>query len=125
MFCPECECEYLEGITECVDCRIRLVQKLPRPEETEIPEETQPQNDVMVEIRNYPGMGYGSIIRDFLAENGIPAFLSSGGFFPTERIMVPEPLAKKAETLIMEFDEAASNNEDQTEPDNMDNQMDW
>lgn len=123
MFCPECECEYLEGVTECVDCRVRLVRTLPQPEETEeteIPGEEQPHNDVMVEIRNYPGMGYGSIIRDFLVENGIPAYLSSGGFFPIERIMVPEPLAERAETLIMEFDEAAADNEDQSEPDDMD-----
>lgn len=124
MFCPECKCEYLEGISECVDCRVKLVIKLPQPqpEEPELQGKMQNQNDVMVEIRNYPGMGYGSIIRDFLVENGIPAFLSSGGFFPTERIMVPEPLVEKAETLIMEFDEAAAENEDQIEPGDMERQ---
>ncbi len=119
MFCPECGCEYIESIRECVDCHVRLVRKRPQPEETEITEETditeetQYQNEVMVEIRNYPGMGYGTIIKDFLVENGIPAFLSSGGFFPTERILVPEPMVERADTLIMEFDEAIAENEDQ------------
>lgn len=45
------------------------------------------------------------MIKDFLEENGIPALLMSGGFFPAERIMVPENLEEKAEQLIMEFDE--------------------
>lgn len=124
MFCPECGCEYIDGIKECADCGVRLVETLPQPEEvseeTGIPAETRYQNEAMVEIRNYPGLGYGPIIKDFLVENGIPAYLSSGGFFPTERIMVPEPMVEKAETLIMEFDETIAQNDDQTESDETD-----
>lgn len=32
MFCPVCRYEYLEGVTECNDCRVTLVEVLP-PEE--------------------------------------------------------------------------------------------
>ncbi len=28
MFCPKCKCEYIEGITECPDCRETLVESL-------------------------------------------------------------------------------------------------
>lgn len=32
MFCPECQGEYREGFTECADCGVALVEKLPEPE---------------------------------------------------------------------------------------------
>ncbi len=29
MYCPSCKAEYVEGITECADCRVPLVAVLP------------------------------------------------------------------------------------------------
>ena len=31
MFCPDCETEYREGITECSDCGVALVEELHEP----------------------------------------------------------------------------------------------
>ena len=30
MFCPDCQAEYREGIAECPDCEVRLVDELPQ-----------------------------------------------------------------------------------------------
>ena len=34
-WCPKCKCEYKEGITECADCKVPLVDELPVDEPTE------------------------------------------------------------------------------------------
>lgn len=34
-WCPKCKCEYREGITECADCKVPLVDELPAAEPIE------------------------------------------------------------------------------------------
>jgi hypothetical protein len=31
MICPNCRAEYVEGVTECYDCHVQLVKRLPEP----------------------------------------------------------------------------------------------
>ncbi len=48
MFCPQCEAEYREGITECVDCEVPLVEgplpgvEHPEPDMVEVLETSDP-----------------------------------------------------------------------------------
>ena len=32
-YCPECQAEYVEGVGDCVDCGVKLVERLPGMEE--------------------------------------------------------------------------------------------
>ncbi len=41
MFCPNCKCEYIRGVTECADCGVPLVDALE-------PEEANPARDVRI-----------------------------------------------------------------------------
>ena len=40
MFCPNCKCEYIRGVTECADCGVPLVDALESPD--------HPGNDVRI-----------------------------------------------------------------------------
>lgn len=40
-WCPKCKCEYREGITECADCKVALVDELPPDNENPYSEEAQ------------------------------------------------------------------------------------
>ena len=42
-WCPKCKCEYREGITECADCKMELVEQLPPEQENSYSEEAQMQ----------------------------------------------------------------------------------
>lgn len=43
-WCPECKCEYVEGITKCADCGCDLVESLQDPEESAQEAETSDES---------------------------------------------------------------------------------
>jgi hypothetical protein len=69
MICPECKCEYLEGITECIDCKIPLV------EESLFERESQPGYPRVVTFKTYPHRYEAHLARGYLDLYDIEAFV--------------------------------------------------
>lgn len=103
MFCPECKCEYVEGIRKCVDCGVELVWELP-PEPGAKPLEPGDIEDEMVHIGMYRDPGSAEMVKDFLLENGVEAVPVEYRFDGVTRLYVPKKDELKAGKLLMEFE---------------------
>jgi hypothetical protein len=78
-FCPSCRCEYLEGITECPDCQVALVERLPEP-----PPATPARSEAdleQVELCVILGEIHAQLLQDRLREEGLPSRLQAAGLF--------------------------------------------
>lgn len=106
MYCPECKCEYVEGIYECIDCHVKLVYELPEEPEEKDEETTYIENkDVdMVYIGMYRDLGSAEVAKDYLQENGVEARPIVYRFDQMTRLYVPKKDAQKAEELLKAFD---------------------
>jgi len=69
--CPVCKYEYEAGETECVDCGVPLVDELPDDPETVI------AGLKYVPFRSYPSRLYAEMVREALANEGIPAIIKT------------------------------------------------
>ncbi|UCH95495.1 MAG: hypothetical protein JSV88_01245 [Candidatus Aminicenantes bacterium] len=75
MFCPVCEAEYIEGITECADCHVPLVEKLPGEEMPGT--DSASSNEDLFPIMTFFDREEAIIAKGFLESNGVDAVLSS------------------------------------------------
>jgi hypothetical protein len=69
MYCPECEVEYRAGFTECSDCHIPLVEKLPPPAEVPTP------NLELVRVLEGNNFVVHSLAKSALEQAGIPYYV--------------------------------------------------
>jgi len=115
MFCPNCKSEYVDGISECADCQVALVEELP-PEQVPEYENLQP-------VRTYSADHDAELGKSILEANGIRAVIASdeaGGTLPglalTQgvHLLVDVEDVEKAETVFKDL-EASEGNDDLTE----------
>lgn len=74
MICPNCKCEYVEGITHCPDCDVDLIE----PEKTD---STSQQNTPLkpmepVKLTSVDNNINAELLVNLLENNGIPCFTS-------------------------------------------------
>ena len=70
-FCPDCRYEYQPGVSECPDCRKRLVEKLAV--------DPPPGNIRFVPLPDLPGRVYAEMVKGALEQRGIPSYVRSDG----------------------------------------------
>jgi hypothetical protein len=108
MFCPNCRAEYGGGITQCVDCKVDLVNELP-------PEETAEYVD-LVDLEIYPDRNEAEFAKGALLSGGIDAVIYGddfGGYAPAlsfsegVRLMVKKTDLVKARMVLAEAVETA------------------
>jgi hypothetical protein len=112
MFCPQCKSEYVEGITECAECQVALVEELP-------PEPVPEYEDLRV-VRTYSTDYDAELGKSILEANGIDAVIASdeaGGTIPglalTQgvKLLVDAELLEKAEAVFKDL-EASQGSDD-------------
>lgn len=104
-FCPRCKTEYIEGVGECSDCNVPLVEELPEA----IPEDEDRGNFAL--LHTFPSIVYAEMVRETLENRGIPCLMKSdmltsaygskgGGVFSRVRIYVPEERLKECDEIM-------------------------
>ena len=115
MFCPKCRSEYVEGVTECVDCHVMLVDELPPEPAVEY------EYEDFVTLRTYLNRAEAELDHSVLEANHIEAFISSddaGGsrpeltFLRGAKLLVHPKDVQRAEELFQELPAAQSGEEE-------------
>ena len=85
MFCPQCRSEYLQGIKDCVDCQIPLVDVLP-------PEPDHSTKDSYVRILSTYNAADVAIVKSILDDAEIDYYFQNEGFNGVSPLIQPEVL---------------------------------
>lgn len=113
-FCPECKSAFTEGIKECPDCKVPLVDKLEDGETADF-----------VELHRVSSLVEAEAIQALLGENGIENFLKSTGIpslpMAGEEGMITIEVRldqlEAARKLVKEFEAAPPGIDESTETD--------
>ena len=107
MYCPSCKAEFIDSITICSDCNIRLVENMALNEPLE--------NINWVKVKEVPGKVFGEMMGEVLDSAEIPYFLKSdwsasayniaaaGLAGSYVQVYVPENFFDKANNLLTEL----------------------
>lgn len=107
MYCPKCRSEYVEGITECAECHVPLVEELP-PEET-----VEFEYENFVTLETYHARHEAELQKSVLEANGIEAEIESddvGGVGPAlaftrgVRLLVHKNDEQKAREIFQDLE---------------------
>ena len=69
MICPRCKCEYIEGVTECIDC------KIPLKEESSFEQESKPYHPRFPILKTFPHRYQAHLAKGYLELYDIEAFV--------------------------------------------------
>ena len=69
MYCPKCRTQYIENVSECYDCNVQLVEKLPV--------ETPLEKIKWVVLTPLAGEIYANMVEEVLQNMNIPHFTKS------------------------------------------------
>ncbi|MCX7918387.1 MAG: hypothetical protein N3A72_02025 [bacterium] len=120
MFCPKCQAEYEVGITECSDCQIPLMERLPEEKDKPVPEAE------LVSVIQIMDESEAVFYCELLKQSGITAtfrsFIIPGYDGITEstpykgEVLVLEEDADQAEQIIADYLKTLDNFELEEEP---------
>jgi hypothetical protein len=119
MVCPNCKCEYIEGIKECVDCKIPLV------EESTVETELKENYPGFVTLKKFPDHYEALLAQGYLNSYAIDSYVppNSGDAIQTiikntcrsNLLMVkPEYAGEAAEVFNRCSEHSAENTKDST-----------
>ena len=93
-FCPNCEAEYVAGITACPDCNIELVPEL--TPETRVHDTSDAET---VPFRSFSNSAEAEVVFEMLQQNGIRAYVKGAEF-----VVLPTNFSQEVVVMVDERD---------------------